>query len=177
MTYDKFQSNTRRFGNLGRGNCNMSFLYEGKYPEPSQNSLEDEAANFILRRSSAMNLAKTAVLTATRNFTDLGPKHVKGSYSMSTQTGRGNLYANEQQAQTQATYDPKFECVERNTSIGNLSLDRNMTRDRIPPGRPDEYANLVETKPDYAGSIDPEKVGNAIPKLGHFSQKIVTPVF
>ena len=52
-----------------------------------------------------------------------------------------------------------------------------MKRDKIPPGRPDEYANLVETKPDYSGSIDPNKVNNAFNRLGHFSQKIVTPVF
>ena len=34
-------------------------------------------------------------------------------------------------------------------------MDRKLTRDKIPPGRPDEYANLIEEKPDYSGTIDP----------------------
>ena len=36
---------------------------------------------------------------------------------------------------------------------------------------------MVETKPDYAGSIDPERVKRALGKLGHFSTKIVSPAF
>ena len=47
MTYDRFQSNTRRFGKLGRGNVNMQFLYDGKLPEPDQNENEDEHSIFL----------------------------------------------------------------------------------------------------------------------------------
>ena len=88
---------------------------------------------------------------------------------MNIQTGRTNLYEKNQTATTQASYDPKFECVERKISIGNLSMNKAVTRQRQPTGRPDEYPNLVEIKPDYAGSINPNKVEKALNKLGHLS--------
>ena len=48
-------------------------------------------------------------------------------------------------------------------------MDKSLKRDVLPPGRPDEYVNLLETKPDYSGSIDPTKVNNALSRLGHLS--------
>lgn len=56
-------------------------------------------------------------------------------------------------------------------------MDRNLSRDKLPPGRPTEYANNVDVKQDYSVSIDPEKVQIARDRLGHMANSIPAPDF
>ena len=78
MTYDYFQSNTRRFGKLGRGNCNMHFLYEGRYPDTTLGSTLDKSLDSVNIKKTSKDNKKTQPTTI--NFTELCDKHVKGCY-------------------------------------------------------------------------------------------------
>ena len=77
MTYDKFQTNTRRFGKLGRGNCNMDFLYENRYPDQTIGSTLDKSDSINIKLPSKKGEKKGP---ASLNFTELATKHVKGCY-------------------------------------------------------------------------------------------------
>ena len=80
MIYDKFQTNTRRFGKLGRGNCNLDFFYEGRYPDPTIGSTLDKSDSINIKKASKKDEKKAP---ASVNFTDLATNHVKGCYMMS----------------------------------------------------------------------------------------------
>lgn len=52
VKYEKFQTQARRFGRLGRGNCNQQFLYEGSYPaQDYAGEQEDNASTFMPQKS------------------------------------------------------------------------------------------------------------------------------
>lgn len=75
---------------------------------------------------------------------------------MSKQLGRNGEWG--LKAHTQASYNPTHDLVERKGNLGIVSMDRNLSRDKLPPGRPTEYPNNVDVKQDYSVSIDPAKV-------------------
>ena len=100
---------------------------------------------------------------------------VKGCYQMSKQLGRNAEWG--KKSHTQASYNPSHDLVEKKSMIGMMSMDRNLSRDKLPPGRPTEYANNVDIKPDYSLSIDPKKVSNARDRLGHVPNSVPAPDF
>ena len=57
------------------------------------------------------------------------------------------------------------------------SMRKNLSRDKLPTGRPTQYSNLVELKEDFGGTINQDKVTDAVDKLGHHSDKVVCPDF
>ena len=117
----------------------MNFLYEGRYPEQTIGSTLDKSDSINIKIPSKKGEKKAP---ASVNFTELATKHVKGCYNMSKQLGRNSEWG--AKAHTQASYNPSHDFVERKTDVGMISMDRNLSRENIPPGRPSEYANTVE---------------------------------
>ena len=103
--------------------------------------------------------------------------YTQAGFDMRRTTGRAKNSLFDKKAQTQADYDPKFNLVQKKLTTGFAKMDKKTDRTKNPPGRPTEYSNLVNLKNDYSGSIDANQVGQGFNKLGHLSQKIISPNF
>ena len=151
----------------------MNFLYEGRYPDTTIGSTLDKSNQSITIKKSIKNEGKKQ--NTNLSFTELNGMAVKGCYQMSKQLGRNGEWG--KKSHTQASYNPSHDLVEKKSMIGMMSMDRNLSRDKLPPGRPTEYANNVDIKPDYSLSIDPKKVSNARDRLGHVPNSVPAPDF
>ena len=70
--------------------------------------------------------------------------NVKGGVDMMRTTGRNEITFLKSSVQTQADYNPKFSLVHKKLDIGNAAMQKSISREKLPPGRPNDYSNLVE---------------------------------
>ena len=54
-------------------------------------------------------------------------------------------------------------------------MQKALSREFLPQGRPMETSNLIELPKDYSHSINPENVKKGLQSLGHVSQKVISP--
>ena len=54
-------------------------------------------------------------------------------------------------------------------------MQKAISRDCLPQGRPMEAPNLVVLPRDNSESINPDRVNTGLKKLGHISQKVISP--
>lgn len=65
-------------------------------------------------------------------------------------------------------YHPKFGVVASNMRTGSVKMDSQINRSFMPQGRPQEYQmNLVQSYPDYSGTVDAKQLTRGYKSLGH----------
>jgi hypothetical protein len=127
-------------------------------------------------------------LSTTSRATLINQTHVKGTIYMTKSVGRNNKSivsgAREDKSllttasgRTEAVYNPNYEFGMVRLNRGHLPLDRSLSREKLPTGKPCFGPNLVGIKHDTGSCVDPDKVLKGYDSLGHLSQKVVAPNF
>lgn len=68
---------------------------------------------------------------------------------------------------TEAVYNPNFEVGMVRLDRGMAVLEKQLSRDKLPSGKPLKGPNLVAMPPQNGLSVDPVKVVDAYSQLGH----------
>jgi hypothetical protein len=133
--YESFKKSTRGLGQLGKGLCNMKFL--------SQDNLKLEAAEDQTSYKSRHTL--------------INEKHRRGYLRMDNQLGRNNKLLRSSatkervvlssMSSTDAVYNPNFEVGMVRLDRGMAVLEKQLSRDKLPSGKPLKGPNLVVMPP------------------------------
>lgn len=140
VMYDSYkQYRSRGWGELGRAMADMKFL--------SQDNLRLDDGDGDDRSKHTL----------------INEKHL-GGVRMSYSATKSQKRTRQESA---TVYCPNFEVGMTRLAVGVTALDKQVSRETMPPGRVAEVPNLITTQTLNGDSIDPVRVHSAFKQQGH----------